>query len=595
MIAWLPEGAVWIITLSLVLLLAGWVSSIVISLKSKWLTLFAVFPLTNPVAIVRMLFKNTRTAMIPIAFYALGLTVWFIGGSRSHKIESKRLKFYEALLAEQGEPTIAADYAITQGNPDENVWEHPFLKPLAVAGQPGSTGETAREQLDQTYERLQLPKSRIQVKYEESSTDRNPMFMPSRKLLEAAIAIKLEANSETPKRDLPNTPSEAAESLKGFFQNSQPDFKQLKEAVSRKNDIYPYAWEEEGFHLLIPHLSKMRSFSLIAHLDSITHSILADQKGSFESAKLAIKLSETGDSDIFPSRWVQMAQLTIALETLVTAQNYHVWNDAQWTEIRSMIDSFDFIQRMPDRLRVERALGRSTFESVLTQGWITAMFLQGNMFMLALQPPPIVTIGIKFLDNITSDYSRAYYTKQWRLYHEATSLVITDLENAAEASKSKPWKDIQISWEDKNLKQHGMFAGMFLTTLDKFQSRAVLHQAKLELAKTAIDLERYFLKHQKYPETLDSLISEFTSSIPLDPMTQTVFAYKQLSKESFEIYSVGLNAKDEGGRNVKKPRRGEAPPADDLLWVISKETKEFPSYSITQPSHRKIQKSVKTK
>jgi len=184
------------------------------------------------------------------------------------------------------------------------------------------------------------------------------------------------------------------------------------------------------------------------------------------------------------------------------------------------------------------------------------------------------------LDLFGSNFSRALLAKHWRLCQEAYSFMIADLEQAAEASKSQPWKDIQVSWADKNLKQYGLFASMLLPALDKAQSKAVLHQAKLELAKTAIDLERYFLKHQQYPETLDSLVPEFTNSTPQDPLTGTSYLYKRLTQDSFEIYSAGLNGKDEGGRNVKKHRKGEVPPPDDLLWVISKESENIPSYTM---------------
>ena len=573
----LPEGAAWIIPLSLILLLAGWISSIAIAVKSKWLVLFAVFPLTNPIAVIGMMYKSSAKSMIPIGFYALSLIIWFTGSSRSYKLESERLISYEAKLTESGEPIIAADYLTPQVNPNENVWEHPFLKPLATAGQPGKYGEEARKSLDKTYEQLQLPKHRVRLRYEETSPERLPMLLPVRKLTELSVGIKSEANQDTPEEEFPRSSTEAAKELKPYFDGIRPDIKLLEEAVYRKEDAYPFAWEQ-GFNLLLPHLSKMKAFSQIAHMDSIIHSTLGNSNNSFESAKLALKLSETGDSDILISRLVQIAQQTIALETLVSAQNHHSWNEAQWLEIRSMLDSINMIQLMPDSLRSERALGRSAINPLLTQNWTEAMRTMNNLD----GGGPVQMEGLlkSALDIFGSNFSKAFLAKQWRLCLEAYTFMIEDLENAAEASKSQPWKDVQISWEDANLKKYGMFAGMLLPALDKAQSKAVLHQAKLELAKATIDIERYFLKHKTYPKTLGALVPDFVDSVPLDPMNGIRFAYKQLSKDSFEIYSTGLNGKDEGGRNVKKHRTDEAPPPDDLLWVIGTATKEIPPYTI---------------
>lgn len=573
----LPEGATWIIPLTLILLIGGWISSISIAVKSKWLALFAIFPLTNPIAVIGMANKNTTKSMIPIGFYALALIVWFTGSSRSYKIESKRLIAYEESLKEKGERIHASDYIKSAKNSEENIWEHPFLKPLADASQPGENGEAARTSIDEIYGQLEFPNHRIKLKYEESSPNRLPMFTPARKLVELSTRLKLNSDPDTPSEDLPHSPSMAARELGPFFSAIQPKIEQLKEALHRKEDVYPFAWDQ-GFNMLLPHLSKLKNFSQIAQIDSVMHNTLGNSDRAFESAKLAFQLSRTGDSDILISRLVQIAQQSIALETLVTAQNYHAWNDTQWIEIRTMIDSINMIQLMPDSLRAERAMGRSSIEPLLSQNWTQAMQSIGSLD--GGGPAPMEGLLKSTVNIIGSNFSRAFLAKQWRLCLEAYSFMIEDLEKSAEASKSKPWREIQISWEDTSLKKYGLFASMLLPALDKAQSRALLQQAKLELAKTTIDLERYFIKHHSYPKTLDALVPDIVDSIPIDPMTGSIFVYKQLSNDSFEIYSAGLNGIDEEGHNMRMHRSNEVPPPDDLLWVIGNATKEIPSYKI---------------
>lgn len=573
----LPEGAIWIIPLSLILLIAGWMSSIAIAVKSKWLALFAIFPLTNPIAIMGMIYRNRSKSMIPIGLYALALMVWFTGSNRSYKIEFERLIAYEAGLIEQGEPIKPSDIPGPKVNADENVWEHPFLKPLTMAGRPGKIGDVAREKLDAFYEPLQLPKHRVRLKYEETSPERLPMFLPTRKLVELSVGIKLQANQATLTEDLPRSPIEAARALEPFFKTIQPDISLLAEAVYRKGDAYPFAWDQ-GFNLQLPHLTKMRDFSQIAHMDSIMHSTLGHSNESFKSAKLAFQLSETGDSDILISRLVQMAQQTIALDTLVAAQNHHVWNEAQWIEIRNKLDSINMIQLMPDSLRVERVMGRASISPLLEQTWSDAMHTIANMG--SGDRLPIEGMVKSALDFFGSNFSGAFLTKQWRLCQEAYSLMIDDLEKAAEASKSQAWKDVQISWDDADLRQYGLFAALLLPALDKALNKAILQQAKLELAKASIDIELYFLKNKVYPENLDALVPGYTDSIPLDPMSGISFTYKQLSKDSFEIYSVGWNGRDDGGNRAKKHRKDDTVQTDDFLWVIGDATKGIPPYTI---------------
>ena len=154
------------------------------------------------------------------------------------------------------------------------------------------------------------------------------------------------------------------------------------------------------------------------------------------------------------------------------------------------------------------------------------------------------------------------------------------IKKAAEASKSQAWKDVQISWNDADLRQYGLFAALLLPALDKALNKAILQQAKLELAKASIDIERYFLKNKVYPKNLDALVPVYTDTIPLDPMSGISFAYKQLSKDSFEIYSVGWNGRDDGGKQAKKNREDDTIPEDDFLWVIGDASKGIPPYTI---------------
>lgn len=47
-LSWLPEAGILLIISFLVFVSSGWVSSVMVASKFKWLWLFALFPLTNP-------------------------------------------------------------------------------------------------------------------------------------------------------------------------------------------------------------------------------------------------------------------------------------------------------------------------------------------------------------------------------------------------------------------------------------------------------------------------------------------------------------------------------------------------------------------
>jgi hypothetical protein len=74
---------------------------------------------------------------------------------------------------------------------------------------------------------------------------------------------------------------------------------------------------------------------------------------------------------------------------------------------------------------------------------------------------------------------------------------------------------------------------------------------RVEVAKqvtvTAIALKRYQLKYENYPTDLNSLMPEFISTIPLDPVDGQPLRYRPNKDGIFLLYSVGENGVDDGG------------------------------------------------
>jgi len=68
-----------------------------------------------------------------------------------------------------------------------------------------------------------------------------------------------------------------------------------------------------------------------------------------------------------------------------------------------------------------------------------------------------------------------------------------------------------------------------------------------EMVKTSIALNRYKLRHGRWPENLDALTPEFLTKPPRDLMDGQVLHYRLTADGSFTLYSVGQDGKDGGG------------------------------------------------
>ena len=93
-------------------------------------------------------------------------------------------------------------------------------------------------------------------------------------------------------------------------------------------------------------------------------------------------------------------------------------------------------------------------------------------------------------------------------------------------------------------------------------------QASVNLARTAIALERYRLAHGNFPEALDALAPQFLEKVPHDVIGGQPLKYRRTNDGQFVLYSVGWNEADDGGVVVFK--KGESATVDisqgDWVW-----------------------------
>jgi len=101
-------------------------------------------------------------------------------------------------------------------------------------------------------------------------------------------------------------------------------------------------------------------------------------------------------------------------------------------------------------------------------------------------------------------------------------------------------------------------------------STVSVKQAILEAMFGAIQIgtacKIYHNRHGRYPAKLDELTPDVISVVPLDPFTGKPFVYK-LRQDSFLVYSLGSNQRDEEGRGTWQITRKIMEKDDDWAWI----------------------------
>jgi hypothetical protein len=93
---------------------------------------------------------------------------------------------------------------------------------------------------------------------------------------------------------------------------------------------------------------------------------------------------------------------------------------------------------------------------------------------------------------------------------------------------------------------HSMLSESIVTLAGVARKVMRVETAK-QMVVNAIALKRYQLKHGNYPPNLDSLVPEFMTTIPTDPVDGKPLHYRLKADGTFLLYSVGDNGKDDGG------------------------------------------------
>ena len=117
--------------------------------------------------------------------------------------------------------------------------------------------------------------------------------------------------------------------------------------------------------------------------------------------------------------------------------------------------------------------------------------------------------------------------------------------------------------------------------LSRCLTKAMRAETERSTVLCAIALKRYSLRHAKPPASLDALVPEFLSAVPIDYMDGQPMRYKLLSDGSPLLYSVGDDGKDDGGDATLLPgktSRRNLWDRKDFVWPLPATPEEVEAY-----------------
>ena len=342
---------------------------------------------------------------------------------------------------------------------------------------------------------------------------------------------------------------------------------ELRLAAKLPESRFPLTYDKENpGMILLPHLSALRSSAEMFALRATAELQLGQAEAALADLRLALKLADASRTDpVLISHLVRVALLQISLQPVYEGLAKQSWSDEQLKTLESELAKINLLSDYQYAMRGERILGVAGLEYFRRSR--DANFL--NQLQNSSLPKSPSKLVLWFSRLIVPD--GFFYQNELtvaRMHQQFTLPMVDTTNDVVLPAKVRSLQKEAMHELTGHWSPYTIFARMTFPALEKSAEKFVMGQDSLNLARTAIALERYRLAHGEFPESLDALAPQFIAQVPHDVIGGAALKYRREKDGTFTLYSIGWNERDDGGVVVFS--KGETPSADfkqgDWVW-----------------------------
>lgn len=281
---------------------------------------------------------------------------------------------------------------------------------------------------------------------------------------------------------------------------------------------------------------------------------------SLKNLHALFRLAQMHEDDLnLVNQMIRVATTGLALATTWETLQSANLNEPQLSQIQADLMSFNLVEAIEKGFIGDRIYGVETFqiivgarENVLGQTKSKPSFL-GTLLRFTSKRDELSYLQIT---QRQLDHFRLINSKPWA---EVGSLLKSDVDEQKKNNTSFREYLYPVST-------------IIVHDVQKACQKAVETETQRQMALAAVALKRHELRHDKPALNLASLVPEFLSEMPRDLMDRQPIKY-HLNGNSFVLYSVGHNGRDESGN--PQPERALGKKEYDLwdgldaVWPIA--------------------------
>jgi hypothetical protein len=387
---------------------------------------------------------------------------------------------------------------------------------------------------------------------------------------------------------------------------------QIRAALAAGQIDYGLAYSK-GFNIKLPQLTKEKSAAQWMRAASFGALQQTNVGAALENLLALAALSHATTNEVLMiSQLVRIAVLQITVAATWEALQFDGWNDSQLEQLQWALAPQDFVSAMTRALEMERPMGVMMIDKA-AQDYDVLKDLIDTRDSIGLligssrnddSDEPLA----KFNKVVGSIFQRFVYFPIWSVtwkdqdkLHLLQSWQVA-IDSGRAQVKQPNWTSHKVGAGEvapldlildpipkaKDLSAYDRVrfllssSGIDATvTGTRSLQRAVIADASQELAVTAIALRRFQLANGGAAESLGQLIPKFLSSVPVDPFDGQPLRYKKNSNDSWTLYSVGSDGKDDGG-NAVPPQKESRPNflnGRDIVWPHAATPEEIEKFA----------------
>jgi len=335
---------------------------------------------------------------------------------------------------------------------------------------------------------------------------------------------------------------------------------ELREASKLPYSRFPIEYgKDDPAAILLPHLATLKQCSLALQLRAIAELQNGQSEKALDDVKLALYLVNSIRTEPFLiSHLVRIAMTEITLQPIYEGLAECKWSDAQLTELDSELAKLDFLVDYEFSMRGEMIFGMTETEYLRRSRNFQALGYNEN----GSRNDAASHLGLRVAP------ASFFYRNELTIaqMHERWMLPIVDVINRIVSPKTVQQNNAAANKELQHGWPYNILARMFFPGVGSVVGKYAREQSSLDLARTAIALERFRLAHGKFPDSLDELAPQFIAKVPHDIINGRPLHYQREANGQFILYSVGWNETDDGGIVAHK-KNSESPDFESGDWV----------------------------